>query len=297
MDITLASGKLLSGDMIVSTVLRSDLSPVPVSFEATIRANSVTTSELVEGAVITAGRDGYKFRIVKTKDAKATIGAQGNDLYGALSIIALFDACASVSFRRQTAVIKEGATLGGIYGACGSSVRIASDFTVKRFACLRGSVPSFEIAKVLQEEGGTLCMDGANLKFIRLGDIFKQDAAATLKADTTQDMVSGFLERHEVPSFFSLDKDGGFVFGNRTKVRAVGYMPRSDARVLMNMTRALIHRKVAQYQYAPTINAGQVIDIEGEKFAVVTAAHAYSSGTDGSGINAYSKFWLSTLEE
>ena len=84
-------------------------------------------------------------------------------------------------------------------------------------------VPSYDIAKVLQEEGGAIYTDGREVTFTRLQDIFKQEPILSLEYDTTENIESGFMERHEVPSFFSIDTAGAFVYGNRSKVRAIGY--------------------------------------------------------------------------
>jgi len=105
------------------------------------------------------------------------------------------------------------------------------------------------------------------------------------------------MERHEVPSFYSLDTAGAFVYGNRAKVRAIAYQPRSDRRVLWNMTRALVQKKIMTTDYLPTAHAGRVIEVARIKYAIITAAHAFEGGSDGGDSRMYSKFWLGAMEE
>lgn len=297
MNITFQNGNLLQGDDLVRAVLRSDLAPIPLTLECSVRITDETSAQIVEGNTVIAGRDGYKLMIVKIKDNAQGVGAQGKNLLGVRTFIALYEPCHKIGFVRPTAVIKEKATLGGIYGACGASARIESDFTVALYSCFKGSIPSVGVAQALQEEGGALRLQDGKLKFVRLRDLFKQEPVAKLADDETQNIESGFMERHEVPTFISLDEVGGFVIGNKVKVRKVSYQPRADSRVLFNMTRVLVHAKSFKAQYQPDINAGDLIDVESVGYAVVTAAHVFESGGDGGSSNQYSKFWLATLEE
>ncbi len=297
MNIVLQNGDLLSGDMLISAVLRTDLTPIPASLELTVRGSSVVESQVVEGHTITSSISSLVFRIIKVEKSTRFAGAQGGDVYPPITVTALYDPCHKIAFRRKTAVVKENVSLGAIYSACGASARIGSDFPIKRFTCLVGSVPSFYIASALQEEGGVLVLDAGKLKFVRLHDLFKSATSIVLQEDIAEEISSGFLERNEVPSFYSLDAQGRFVFGNRSKERVVKYQPRSDVRVLTNMTRALIKKRIARIDYAPQINAGNIIQVGDVKFVAVTAAHCYASGTDGDGIDSYSKFWLAEIEE
>ncbi|WP_211441389.1 hypothetical protein [Collimonas humicola] len=297
MQLILSSGTVLHGDLLLSACLHSDLAPVPMTLEAVVRATDATVAGLTQGETISVASEGYVFRVVQVQRSKVSANVQGSDQMAALHIVALFEPCHKIAFRRKTAVIKEGATLGSIYGACGARVKINADYPIARFACYAGGVPSYEVAKVLQEEGGAIYTDGREVTFIRLQDIFKQEPILCLEQDTTENIDSGFMERHEVPSFFSIDAAGAFVYGNRAKVRAIGYQPRTDARMLWNMTRAIIQKKILKSDYLPIINAGKVIQIERINYAIITAAHAFESGSDGGDSRLYSKFWLGTLEE
>jgi hypothetical protein len=296
-NITLENGKPLRGDCVVSAVLRYDLAPIPCSLEATFRFDAELAPLLAQGKTLTAGRDDSRFHILKTLTPTEAQAVQGSRLMGTITIIAVLEACHRVAFVRETAVIKEKSPLSAIYRACGAAVQIDSDFAVPRFACFAGDVPTFRIAQALQEEGGALRWTGKRLQFLRLADLFKQKPVASFAAETAEDLQSGFLERHEVPAFFSTGPDGGFVHGNRTKARQSQYLPRADVRVLKNATRALIYRKVLTTTQGAAVRAGDLIEMAGVPYAVVVAAHAHQSGTDGDGQNDYSRLWLAILKE
>ena len=299
MNIRLSSGELIRGDLIVSAVIRTDLVPVPVTLECTIRYDSELEPLLREGQIVRAGLDEPELRIIWSSPDRGTFGVeQGDRPIGTISFVALLDACADVSFRRSKAIIKEGSTLGAIYRACGAKVVIESDFTVKRFSCFVGGVPSYQIASALQEEAGALVWlhSAKKLKFVRLPDLFKEDPIETLGPDSIERVKSGFMERHEVPWFYSTGADGGLIYGNRQKARAAFFTPLKNQITLSNMTRALIHAGTFVGRLNLQMNAGDVVQVGEKSLVVVTAAHVFESGTDGKGQEQYSRFWLHSLE-
>jgi hypothetical protein len=295
--LTFANGNQIRGDLIKSATLRSDLSPVPLTLEAEIRAGDTGMDKLMaEGQLIGAGSD--QLRIVKSRRI-AGRAMQGDRNMEAYIVTALLDACLGVAYVRSRAIIKENAALSAIYRAAGATIKnVDADFPVPRFCCPVGDTPTFHIARVLQEEGGTVRWKSSKLQFIRLGDLFKQQTVLTLPDSASEDTESSFLESHSVPQFFSLDKSGTAVFGNQDKPRAIRYSPFTDAQRLRNMTRCLVHRKVSRITMRASIGAGDLIAYtSGAKFAVITAAHVFTSGTDSGGAqDAYTRLWLGGLE-
>lgn len=296
MNLSLANGQALRGDLIKSVVLRSDAVPVPATLEAEIRADADTARLLAEGQTVTADDDAYW--IVRAESASPRL-TQGNRDLGAVHIIAILNACKAVAFTRQTPVVKENATLAQIYRACGATIKaVDADIPALRFACYKGGVPSFGIARLLQEEGGIVRWKNSQLRFFRLQDLFAQTPYMNLPNNASDDVQSGFSERHEVPFFYSTSPNGAFVYGNRTKSRTARYIPRMDERRLRNLTRCLVLRKIVKTTYNAQLAAGDLIGIANAKpLAVVTAVHCYQTNTDGSGANQYTRLWLHSLEE
>ena len=293
----LSNGNQIRGDLIKSAVLRSDLAPIPLTLEAEIRVDDDMAKRLAEGSILTLG-SGDAMRIVKSIKADERV-IQGEREMAAVSITAMLDTCHSISFVRSRAIIKESAALSAIYRAAGATLQaVDADFPAPRFSCFVGDTPSFHIARVLQEEGGVVRWKSGRLKFFRLADLFKQKAVADLPNNASDDVVSGFLERHEVPSFFSLNDAGGFVFGNRAKSRSVRYSPFKDVQRLRNMSRCLVLRKVLKTDFSGELAAGDLVNFAGGvPLCIITAAHVFESGTDGGGNNQYTRLWLGSLEE
>jgi len=297
--LTFADGKQIRGDLIKTATLRSDLAPIPLTLEAEIRAGEESMDKLLaEGQVLTT-RGIDAMRIIKSVRV-AGRAAQGARDMEAYHITALLDACQGVAYVRQRAIIKENASLAAIYRAAGATIKgVEEDFPVPRFYCPVGDTPTFHIARALQEEGGAVRWKDGKLQFLRLGDLFKQTPILTLPDNTSEDVESGFLERHTVPSFVSLAPSGATLMGNFDKARTVRFSPFKDAQRLRNMTRCLVQRKVSRINLAGQIAAGDLIAYtRGAKLAVITAAHVFGSGTDDGGAQeAYTRLWVGSLEE
>lgn len=295
MILILSTGRQIRTDLIKFAVVRSDLAPVPATLEAEIRVDADMKKLLAEGQVIAANGD--LFNIIKSvlSSGKDT---QGQHDMSMVKITGLLNACYTVTFVRQVPIIKENATLAEIYRSAGASLKaIDADFAVPRFNCVIGQTPSYPIAEILQEEGGVVRWKGGKMQFFRLTDLLRQKPVLTLQNHESENVTSGFLERHEVPWFYSLNPDGTFAYGNLTKSRSVRYTPFKDLLRLQNMTRCLVQRKISKIDYACYLCAGDVVDIAGAApLVIVTAAHAFFSGTDGSPASQYTKLWLSSVE-
>lgn len=295
----LSNGEQIRGDLIKSAVLRSDLSPVPVTLEAEIRSgDEIMDKLLAEGKSLTDAF-GNELQIVKSVRISSD-RVQGSREQTGYRVTALLAACAQVAYVRSRAIIKENATLAGIYKAAGATVSgVESDFSVARFYCPVGETPSFHIARVLQEEGGVVRWKSTRLQFLGLKDLFRQKSVKTIPQNASENVQTGFLERHQVPWFFSLNDSGGFVFGNRSKARTVRYSPFKNAQKLQNMTRCLVLAKIARFDFDLRLRAGDIIEEEDAgKYAVITAAHVFRCGQDQGGTpEAYTKLWLGVLEE
>lgn len=291
MNITLLpSNKLLRGDLVEQVIIRSDLTPVPQTIEITCRVDPEIINLIKEGSTVKAGRDNAEYLIIKVINKGDVLGVQGSRLYGAIVFIGILKSVHQVAFIQQSAVIKKNSSIGTIYRACGATAKISKDFHVGLFACFTGDYPSTHIARLLQEEQATVYWTGESLNFIRLPDLFSQDPVKKIGAGAAEDIKSGFIERHEIPAFYSVDDNGNILAGETKKIRNARYIPRTDERQLKNLTKVLVKRKILRSAFAPMYNAGNLFEVEGSKLAVITAAHV----TDKS--NTYSKFWLGSLE-
>ena len=292
MFIQLSNNVILPTSHLLSAVLRTDLVPVPVSLELEVRHDDELAKQLAEGQKIFVTGKAVELQIIKSQIKQSP---QIPDR-GMIQVTAVLSSCVAIGYRRQKAVILKSNSLGAIYKACGAKVSIKNDFTVPLFVSFLGQVPSELIAKVLQEEAAVVRLSGKQLDCVRLADLMKQAPKLSLPQGFGEQIASGFLERHLVPSFYSTGDNRAVVKGNTKKVRAIQYTPRHSERAANNMTSALITKQVLNLSYNDDYQAGDVFNIGGVAMAIITAAHVYETENEGDGGNQYTRLWLGELE-
>lgn len=288
--------KIIRADFIRRAVLRSDLVPVPLTLEAEIRVDRESKD------FFAAGRSVYTYQgddleIIKSEYVPS-MKSQGEGEAAFIKIIAVLKAVKDISFLKPRAIIKYNGTLSGAYRAAGATLRgIKGDFAISRFVCLAGEVPTFHISRALQEAGGVVRWKSGKLEFISLSALFKQEPFDILPNSSADDVNSGFLERHEIPAFYSVNADGAMVMGNNVKNRTMRYQHGANEATLRNMTSCLVTEKMTRYRYAPAIAAGDIMGVEGGKpLVVMTAASLFQPGSDGAPPQQYTRLWLGRLE-
>ncbi|WP_445157655.1 hypothetical protein [Halomonas sp. E14] len=286
----------IRGDFIRRAVLRSDLVPIPLTLEAEIRAGTETAEHFEVGRSITT-YDGDELEIIKSEFIQQA-RMQADDLAGYVRLIAILKPVVEVAFVKPRAVIKRGATLTEVYRACGATLRgIEGDFAVPRFACLAGEAHTYHIARALQEAGGVVRWRHGRLAFIPLPALFDQEPADRIVNTASDDVESGFLERHDIPWFYSVDADGQFVYGNRGKPRAARFQPGVNEVTLRHMTGCLVLTKNTRLKYTQKIAAGDLIEVVGgEPLVAMTVATLFAPGADGDAPEQFTRVWLGRLE-
>jgi hypothetical protein len=283
--------QLVPNDIVALWVQRSDLAPVPYTLEFIVQNKEGIEPYLQPGKNIWSGFPAYKYEILKANRMNATGYVQDDSPMQAYHVYAVLAAVAKVCFAQEKAVVARNTTIGGMYRACGAEVYIENDIDIDVFTALKGTPATYAIAQALQETSAQLVIRENRISALRITEMIKQEPIQVVgQADTTDAVASEFLERFEVPNFFSTDDDGNFVFGDNTKDRVIRYAPRKDESTLINMTRVLMNRKVIDADFEPRINAGDVISILNVPYLVITAAH-YSYAVDGIKQTG-SKYWV-----
>jgi hypothetical protein len=287
-------GKLIPSDIVISWIARSDLTPVPRTVEFSVQNKNGIDEELVVGGSIWTGLENLEYTILKV-DKGAALGAlQGDSPLQAFTVFAVLASTAKICFRQDRPVIKRQTTIGGMYRACGANVSIENDINIASFASLQGDVPSFAIARSLQELSAVLVYRDKKLSALRLAEMMKQEPVDEIGQANSADTVdSEFIERHEVASFYTIKPDGTADFGNFDKTRAIQYIPQKEAEELYNLSRVLITRQMVDADMTQSIQAGDILRVNGNNFAVITAAH-YAFAVDGIKQTG-SKFWIGDL--
>lgn len=273
-------------------ILRTDLTPVPVSLELDVLHSDELEKELAEGKTLFVNGKATELQVIKSHIKQSP---QIPDR-GIIQVTAVLSSCVAIGYRRQKAVILANNSLGAIYKACGAKVSIKNDFTVPLFVSFLGQVPSEMIAKVLQEEAAIVRFNGKQLDCVRLADLMKQKPKVSLPQGTGEQIASGFLERHLVPSYYSTTDNRAIIKGNTKKVRAMQYTPRHSERSSNNMTAAMITKQVINLSYNEDYQAGDIFNIGSVPMAIITAAHVFETENEGEGGNQYTRLWLGELE-
>jgi len=273
-------------------VLRSDLVPIPLTLEADIRTEEETQDQLEVGKSLFLG-NGDELEIIKSEYLQ-----QGRQGCGRLSahkhVIAVLKSVAQTAYLKDKAIIKQDATLSEVYRACGATLKeIEGDFAVPRFVCLAGEVPTYHIARALQEAGGVVRWADGSLAFKKVADLFDQEPVDTVTPSATEDVESGFLERHDVPFFYSLDDSGEYVYGAREKTRTARFHPNAAEMDLRNMSDVLMLSKRAKLKYTEALHAGDLVEVaEQDPLAVMTAATLFAGAADGEAAHQFTRVWL-----
>lgn len=282
----------IRGDYIVRAVLRTDLVPIPLSLELDVRVDQDSAERFDVGKSLFLG-NGDELEIIKAEYLQKGL-ATGGTLAAHRRVVAVLKAVAEVSYLKDKAIIKRDATLSDIYKACGATLKgIEGDFPVPRFVCLAGEVPTYHIARALQEAGGVVRWAEGKLAFKRVADLFDQEPVETLVPGATEDVASGFLERHDIPFFYSVDDDGEYVYGAREKTRTARFHPGAAEMDLRQMTDVLILSKRARLKYTEVLNAGDLVEIEEQDpLVILTAATLFAAAADGQQSRQLTRVWL-----
>lgn len=295
MFVSLPDGTPLRGDVVLKSVQRFDLTPIPSTLELTLRVDSSVAQSLQYDSVVIAGSGDDKYRILKIKRAPDT-RAQSGDAPEVLQAIALLDGFGPLAWPLPRAVVKEQRSMGEVYRSCGATARIGDDIPMHRFVCFAGQFPTEAMSQLLQEEACAPVWTGGRLSFKRLADLFAGNPVEAVDADTTQAVESPFLERHDIPWAMSNGTAGDVVLGRRDIARSFVFLPRTPERILNNMTRCLVVRRTLLGSFAGHIRAGDGVDIAGKRHVVVTAAHSWESDSGGQGSNQVTRLWLGQLQ-
>lgn len=307
MRIFLANGQELRGDLIPLVIVRTDLVAVPSNLELLVRVDETSNGLIQTGKTLSvqindeadievnSAKIAYNIISVST-DNNHTSFNQGNPNYVLKKVIALLDSCHKVAFALEKAVIKENASMSAIYRACGANIAVKEDIKINKFTALIGDPPSFSIMQALQREAAVTVWDNKqdSIAFKRIQDLFSQKPKEKMPLDMTQNINSGFKERHQAPAYFSNNENGDISASKAKKGRGADFALFADERTLNNLSQYLTYKKIWTTKWAPFLNAGDIVEIEENPFVVATAVHLFSQAGSGSG-SQLSRFWLAEL--
>ena len=293
----LATNKIISASELMIATLRTDLVPVPVSIEFSVKYTKELNDQLVDGAEIIVNDIPYPFEIVYSHPVKSQT-IKDNSRIGAISCIAVFKGCKKILEQAKKAVILQQTSFNAAYRACGASnIRLGDDIPLPEFICLNGTLISERIALYLQQEAAVICFKETKICILKLDALFKQEAVLKLDPSEIQWFNSDQIEKFQKSSYVSVDQDGSTVIGDDTTTKGQSVIQKAglDARQLKNLENVLIPRGVVHRSLSLEVNAGDIVEVEHKKYVILTAAHEVETGAIGGNVGSTSKLWLASL--
>lgn len=293
MQVVGADGTPLRGDLVTRVALRTDLTPIPSTVEITAVQTRETLAALAEGKTVNVGGTQQDYLLVKLGNTDRTQKVvRGDREVAEIRAIGILASCAAVGGRLQRSVIREGSNWAEIYRSIGATSVVGSDFAVPQFSAFVGMLTTTEIARVLQEEAAVVMFKDGKLNFRRLADLMAEKAEIEFPVDRTEETKAAYLERHVIPFAFTTTADNQLLATKREAARGIVYRPRANARILNNISSALVQRRWMRESLSPGLNAGARIDIGGKPHVVITAAHLRDT-VDG---EEYTQLWLGEFQ-
>ncbi len=288
------NGQSIGMQNIIAATLRTDLIPVPVTLEATIKVENDIKDLIYNGAVLLVSDQHIPVTIVKLNEIR-TQTIQDDTRLKYFSIIAVLQGCESLIDPQSKLISLEDSSFAAVYKACGCKVPVGNNISLMKFSSPYGVFATYEIAKRLQEEAAVIVYRDKKLNIMRLQQLFKQEPVTMLDSGAVSWIDNPKIEQREVPSFVSVSEDGQII-EDSLKNNAPGYYyPGLDARRLKNLRTVLVTRGMITRALSMNLNAGDIVLINDTKYIILTAAHHFESGAVGGATAHATVLWLATL--
>ena len=292
-----ASNKLISASESMLATLRTDLVPVPLSFEFSVKATPELEAQLKVGAEILVGNISQPLEIVLVQPIKSQT-IKDDRRIGAISCIAVLSGCKKLLTHAERAAILEQTSFNSAIRACGTrNIRLGDDLPLPEFICLKGSLPTARLALYLQQEAAVICFRNNKLCVLKLDVLFKQEPLMKLDPSEVHWLSSDQREKLQKSSYVSIEQDGSTVIGDDTTTVGQAVIQRAglDVRQLKNMEKVLIPRGTIQRPLNMELMAGLLVEISQTKYVILTAAHHVETGAVGGNVGSTTKLWLANL--
>lgn len=277
------------GSHLVSAILRHDLVPIPVSLECVIQADGELMSYLMVGQTLHL-ENGMSLTIVQSRQETNPV-IKDAKMMNHVFITAVLSSLACLLDNTRRALVLHATSIGQIYRSLGADVSFGSDIAVKDFVCLAGQMPTNRIAVALQKEAGVVRYKDGKLHALSIDGLFRQEAHTLV--DTSVLWFDNNQNNTQTPNYYSIDEHDGKELGQGMG-GTVGYLPGCDERQLNNLKKVLVCRGVLS-RAVVNIPAGDVVDVGGKKYIVLTSAIRIDTASVGGTPATLGKLWLATL--
>lgn len=296
MRIVLANSKTIGFDQLVTAILRTDCTPVPITLEFQVRMDDELLEQLKEKSIIHVTNDDIPLKIIYAiVDDTAIIKDDKQVKVG--SFIAILDGCENIIKPSSKAIYLQNTSIGAVLKACGVRTPISEDVPLLKFFVPLGETPTFMIARALIEEAAVMFIDeNGKIAIRRLSSIMQGNPKLKINASSIKWISSEARVRAEVPTYLTVNKDGSTVEGEIKPGTTAKYIPLLDQRRLKNISTALVTKGITQRAFSPDIASGDIFEADGSNYVVLTGAHRFDTGGTGKQSASASKFWLAQVE-
>lgn len=295
MRIFLSDGNAINMDKFVSSILRTDCTPVPASLEFQVILQEGQEQMLQEGSVVRIGSNYLEMKIVKSVFLNSGIIKDGVSMRLA-AMIAVLHGCEGLINPASRAVYLENSSIGAALRASGNKIKVVEDVPMVRYFCALGATPTYEIARKCGEEAAVICVtpDG-KIAVKRLSQIMDQEPVASISSASVQWVANPTQISHSIPVYQTINADGSTIEGSLTAGAQSGFYPNLDARRAKNLSTVLVTRGTVIRQFSPDLTGGQVILVDDKKYLILTAAHPFDTGILGAASVSATKIWLAEV--
>lgn len=283
------SGKVIGLDKIASSILRTDLTPVPVSFEFTVKLDEELKNQLVKGAVLLVSDNEVSLTIVKKIELNTQM-VLDDQRVSIASFIAVLTGCESLIDPLENAIILSDTSFAQAYRAAGCRLKFDKDIPLSAYIAPFGSWATKALAAYFQEEAALPFFKNGRMNVQRISKFFEAEATL-IDASAVAWISNPTVENKVLSNYVSVAEDGAMVQGTSSN-KTSHYYPDADARILKNLNTVLVTRGTVTRSIDTSINAGDIFLINDKKYIVLTAAHQFNSGALGGGTNQASRYWI-----
>lgn len=295
MQITLLStSRVLPASELVSITYRTDLIPVPVSAEFSVQSTKDNDKEFVEGAEIIVG-DSVPLTIIKATPVKTQTIKDGRRI-GGIACLAIPSGCQKLIEPTAKAIILNSTSFNSVLRACGLKARLGSDIPLPEYVCLKGTIPTYRLALYLQQEACVIAARDGRIGAFKIDGLLKGEVKEVIDPSAVVWVNSQAVQNIQKNSYVSVNSDDSSVMGgDTTKGQAVIQRARLDERQLKNLEKVLICRGTVVRAYNNKLTAGDVVEIDGRRYVILTCAHRFDSGNLGGASVTTTKLWVASL--
>lgn len=294
MQILFKDGSSIDYGLLLSATLRTDLVPVPVTLEFSVKANATLKKNIVVGTEVFVTDKQIPIKIVDVRSLGTQTIKDGERVEG-ITAIGVLSGCELLIERTNKAVIQYETSFGAAMRASGCKSAFDKDLPLPKFVLFRGHIPTDEIAVRAQEEAAVICYRHGKINALRIDQILGQDPIISLDPSAVVFKDSPFLEKKQTPSFITIGHDGFTVEGELKDRKPSAFRALADSRITKNLEKVLLTRATILRPLDLSLFAGTTVQVGDRKMAILTSAHRVDTGALGGPSVMATKLWLAEL--